>query len=55
MIGKDAYVELEPDFHYLWGHLMLPCYKEKTPAGVVMRSKYPEKHSVTLLKNDYFL
>jgi len=29
--------------------------KEKVPARVDITSKYPEKHSVTLVKNENFL
>ena len=38
----------QPDFHDLWGHL-------RAPERVDIRSKYPKKHSVTLVKDEDFL
>jgi len=36
-----------PGFHDLWEHL-------RAPVRVDIRSKYPEKHSVTLVENEFF-
>jgi len=38
-----------------YGNISCCLAKERTPEGVDIRSKYPNKHSVTLVKNKDFL